>query len=240
MGARLLPLTDLPHLRIYRLGTAAALIAAPLFFLADNLLHPKEFEHGNEVEQLSAIADAYTRWQAAHALGFAAILLFAAAALGLAFLVRRRQPTLGLVGGALAVAGLLGLAAVLTIDGYSWAIVGEASRRPEVGEEAAAAVLEDLQSSGWSYLYYLTPLGFIIGVVVLAIGALRQGAVPAWAGWLLALAALMVGTETTIVSNAYFIAGAAVFLVAATGCALAILGMSDEEFAGGTTAGRSG
>ena len=130
-------------------------------------------------------------------------------------------------------AGLLGLAAVITIDGYSWAIVAEASRRPEVGADAGAAVLAELQGSGWSYLYYLTPLGFIAGVVLLAIGAQRQGAVPAWAGWLLALAAVMVGTETTIVSNAYFIAGAAVFLVAAAGCALAILRMSDDEFAQG-------
>ena len=238
MGAQLLPLTP-PHLRLYRLGTGAALIAAPLFFLADNLLHPEEFERGHEAEQLAAIADAYTRWQAAHALGFVAILLFAAATLGLAFLVRRRQPRLGLVAGGLAVAGLLGLAAVLTIDGYSWAIVAEASQRPEVGTEAGAAVLEDLQNSGWSYLYYLTPLAFIVGVILLAIGALRQGAVPAWAGWLLALAALMVGTETTIVSNAYFIAGALVFLVAATGCALAILRMSDDEFAQGTAYSRT-
>jgi hypothetical protein len=228
MGARLLPLTP-PHLRLYRLGTGVALIAAPLFFLADNLLHPEEFERGHEAEQVAAIADAYTRWQAAHALGFVAILLFAAATLGLAFLVRRRQPRLGLVAGALSVAGLLGLAAVLTIDGYSWAIVAEASQRPEVGPEAGAAVLEDLQDSAWSYLYYLTPLGFIVGVILLAIGALRQGAVPAWAGWLLALAALMVGTETTIVSNAYFIAGAALMLVAGIAVARSLLRVEESE-----------
>ena len=239
MGAGLLPLSALPHLRVYRLGTATALIAAPLFFLADNLLHPKEFARGHEAEQLAAIADAYTRWQAAHALGFAAIVLFAAATLGLAFLVRRRQPRLGLIGGALSAAGLLGLAAVITIDGYSWAIVAEASRRPEVGAEAGAAVLEDLQGSGWSYVYYLTPLGFIVGVILLALGAQRQGAVPAWAGWLLAVAALMVGTETTIVSNAYFIAGATVFLVAAAGCAWGILRMSDAEFAQGGSYSRT-
>lgn len=172
-------------------------------------------------------------------LGFLAILLFAAAILGLAFMVRRRQPRLGLAGGALAMAGLLGLAAVLTIDGYSWAIVAEASRRPGVGAEAGAAVLKELQGSTWSYVYYLTPVGFIAGMILLAIGAQRQGAVPAWAGWLLVLATLMVGTETTIVSNAYFIAGAAVFLVAGGGCAVAILRMSDADFAQGTAYSRT-
>jgi hypothetical protein len=44
----------------------------------------------------------------------------------------------------------------------------------------------------------------------------------------------MVGTETAIVSNAYFIAGAAVFLVGAIWVASAILSMSDEQFAQGS------
>ena len=35
-------MTKLPHLRLYRLGTAWALILAPLLFLIDNLLHPEE------------------------------------------------------------------------------------------------------------------------------------------------------------------------------------------------------
>src|SRR5215216_7209650 len=110
-------MANLPHIRLYRVGTAAALIVAPLLFLIDNLLHPKELARGNELEQVGLIADAYTRWQAAHVIGFLAILAFAPAILGLAFLVRRRQPTLGLVAGALALVGVMGLAAVITIDG---------------------------------------------------------------------------------------------------------------------------
>jgi hypothetical protein len=226
-------MTNLPQLRLYRVGTAAALIVAPLLFLADNLLHPEELSRGNELEQVSLIADAYTRWQAAHVLGFLAILAFAPAVLGLAFLVRRRQPRLGLLAGALALAGVLGLAAVVTIDGFAWGIAGELSAKPEVGPAAAATMLKDMQESEWSYPYYLTPLGFVLGVVMLAIGAARQGAVPLWAGGLLALAALMVGTETAIVSNAYFIAGAAVFLAGGIAVGSAILRMSDEQFAQG-------
>jgi hypothetical protein len=49
----------------------------------------------------------------------------------------------------------------------------------------------------------------------------------------LGLAVLMVGTETAIVSNAYFIAGAAVFLVGGVLVAGALLRMSDEQFAQG-------
>jgi hypothetical protein len=226
-------MTNLPHLRLYRVGTAAALIVAPLLFLVDNLLHPEELTRGNEVEQVGLIADAYTRWQAAHAIGFLAILAFAPAALGLAFLVRRRQPTLGLVAGGLALAGVLGLAAVITIDGFAWGIAGELSANSPLGPDGAAEVLKDLQGSEWSYIYYLTPLGFIVGMLMLAIGAARQGAVPTPAAAVLALAVLMTGTETAIVSNAYFIAGAAVFLVGGVAVALAILRKSDEQFAQG-------
>jgi hypothetical protein len=226
-------MTNLPNLRLYRLGTAAALVLAPLLFLVDNLLHPEELSRGNELEQVDLIAHAYTRWQAAHVIGFLAILAFLPAVLGLAFLVRRRQPTLGLLAGALGLVGLLGFAAVITIDGFAWGIAGELSNTSFLGPKGGAEVLHDFQESEWAYPYYLTPLGFIVGMVMLALGAARQGAVPTAAGAVLAVAVLMVGTETVIVSNAYFIAGAAVFLVGGAAVALAIMRMSDEQFAQG-------
>ena len=226
-------MTTLPHLRLYRLGTAAALVVAPLLFLLDNLLHPEELTRGNELEQVHLIADAYTRWQAAHLIGFLAIIVFAPAVLGLAFMVRRRQPTLGLLAGALGLAGLMGLAAVITIDGFAWGIAGELSSTSFLGPSGGAEVLHDLQESKWAYAYYLTPLGFIVGMLMLAVGVARQGAVPAPAAAVLGLAVLMVGTETAIVSNAYFIAGAAVFLVGGVLVAAAVLRMSDEQFAQG-------
>ena len=226
-------MTTLPHIRLYRLATATALIAAPLLLLVDNLIHPKELGRDNELDQVLLIADHYTRWQLAHVVGFLAILAFAPAVLGLAFMVRRRRPGYGLVAGALALAGLIGLAAVVTIDGFAWGIAGELATTSPLGPENAGEVLHDLQVSEWSLPYYLTPLGFIVGVVMLAIGIARQGAVPAWAGGLLAVAVLMVGTETVIVSNAYFIAGAAVFLAAGIAVALPLLRMSDEQFAEG-------
>ena len=226
-------MTNLPNLRLYRLGTAAALVVAPLLFLVDNLLHPEELSRGNELEQVQLIADAYTRWQAAHVIGFLAIIAFVPAVLGLAFLVRRRRPGYGLLAGALALAGLLGLAAVIAIDGFAWGIAGELSANSPLGPYGAVEVLKDLQGSEWSLVYYLTPVGFILGMLMLAVGAARQGAVPIWAGALLALAILMVGTETVIASNAYFIAGAAVFLAGGVAVALPLLRMSDEQFAEG-------
>jgi hypothetical protein len=226
-------MTALPHLSLYRRATAAALVLASGLFLVDNLIHPTEYERDNEARQLAEIAAHHDRWQLAHALGFLSVVVFAAAILGLAFLVRRRQPRLGLWGGALALTGLLGVAAVMTIDGYTWGILGHVYGRADVSPETVEIALHEVQQSEWSLLYYLAPLGWIIGLAMLAIGAARQGAVPAWAGSLLALGGLMVGIETAVISNAYFIAAASVLAAGSIAVAVAIARLSDESFARG-------
>src|SRR6185503_2207257 len=73
------PLTDLPHIGLYRRATAAALVSASVLFLVDNIIHPTEYERGNEARQLAQIGAHADRWQLAHALGFLSILVFTAA-----------------------------------------------------------------------------------------------------------------------------------------------------------------
>jgi hypothetical protein len=221
-----------PHVRLYRLATAAALVVAPAIFLADNLLHPEEFTRDHEAEQLAAIAEAYTRWQLAHFLGFLSAIVFAAAVLGLAFLVRGRRPGIGLVGGALALAGLLGLAGALALDGFTWGILGEVSARPEADAATVELALHDVQQSEWALPFYALALAWIAGLVVLAASAALEGAVPWWAAGLFCLGAVMVGAEAQIQDNAYFIASAAVLLAGGVALALPLARMSDAEFAG--------
>lgn len=224
-----------PHVSLYRRAGAAAWVIGPALFLVDNLLHPKEYATGHERQQLAEIAEHYTRWQLSHVLGLASILLFVPAALALAFLVRRRAPAAGLLGGALCVVGAIGFASVIGLDGFAWGIVGEVSARGDA--RTAELVLHDLQHSEWGYAYYLPGLGFLLGLVVLGLAATRHGALPAPAGALLAVAGVLVGLETAIHSNAYFIAGAAVLLVAGVAVAVALWRMSDEELASGGQAG---
>jgi hypothetical protein len=224
-----------PHVGLYRRATAAALVLAPALFLIDNLLHPKEFARGgyHEVEQLREIADNYTRWQVAHMLGFFAIVVFAAGLLGLAFLVRRRRPSAGLVGGALGIVGLMGLAAAIALDGFTWGVLGHVSTRAGAG---AAQALDEVQNSAWSWQYYGPGLMFAVALVLLGVTAARTGAVPAWAGWLLALGGVVAGTEGIVVSNAYFIVGAAILLAGSGAVGLHIARMSDEDFGGDSSA----
>ncbi len=228
-------MTDLPHLSLYRRATIFALVVASLLFVADNLIHPKEYSPDHEAEQLRVIADNYTRWQIAHVLGLGTIFVFTVAVLGLAFLVRRRAPTLGLWGGALGVLGLLGFATIIGLDGYSWAIVGEVSSRGDA--RTAQLVLHDLQQSEWSLPYYLPALGFLPGPVLLAVGLVRTGAVAPWVGVLFGAGVVLVGLEGAIHSNAFFITGAVVLALGSLAVAAAIAGMSDDEFATGGPAG---
>jgi hypothetical protein len=228
---------DLPHIGLYRRATVVALVAAPILFVADNLIHPKEYAPDHEAEQLRVIADHYTRWQVAHVLAIGTLFLYTAAVLGLAFLIRRRAPTLGLVGGALGVAGMLGLAMIIGLDGYSWAIVGEVSGRGG-DPHTTQLVLHDLQQSDWSLAYYLPGAGFLFGLVLLAIGLVRTGAVAPWVGALYGVGGVLTGLEGSIHSNAFFITGAVVLALGSLAVAAAVAGLSDDEFAGGGPAGR--
>jgi hypothetical protein len=128
--------------------------------------------------------------------------------------VRRHSPRAGAVGGTLALVGILSFAAVIALDGFTWGVLGDVSARDPAYAAGAREALHEVQQSGWSYQFYVPALGFAIGMPVLAIAAARSGLVPAAAGYLLALAAVLVGTEGLIVSNAYYVVGSSVMLAA--------------------------
>ncbi|HEX8084017.1 MAG TPA: DUF4386 family protein [Solirubrobacteraceae bacterium] len=203
---------------------AAALVLAPALFLLSNLVHPKEYGADHEREQLAKIADAYDRWQAAHVVTLLAILVFVAAVVGLAaIVVRSGNARAGVAGGALGLIGLVGLGGALTLDGFAWGVTGEVwARSDAAGKQAAELVLHDLQGSEWGLPYYLTGVFWILGMIVLAAAAVRARVVPAWAGALLGLGVLMVGLETSIPSNVYFVIASAVLLAGGIAVAAAL------------------
>jgi len=148
-------MADLPNLGLYRRLTALALVVGPALFLLDNILHPKEFGRGSEAKQLLEIGVHYQRWQFAHALGLLSAVIMTGALLGLAFHVRRSQPTLGLIGGALAVAGAIGLGAGFAIDGFTWGTLGAISTEgSHVEPNTVQYALHTVQYSHWLIPYY--------------------------------------------------------------------------------------
>jgi len=223
-------MAGLPHLGLYRRVTALALVVGPTLFLLDNILHPKEFGRDHEVEQLARIGSSYTRWQVAHGIGLLSACVLTGALLGLAFHVRRTQPGLGLIGGALCVVGAIGLGAGFAIDGFTWGVLGAISTDRRAAPGSAEFALHTVQHSRWLIPYYGLIGLWVAGVVVLSIGARRT--IPLWAAGLLGLGGLLVGIEGAIAENWYFIASSIVLLAGGAAVALAISRMSDRAFAG--------
>jgi hypothetical protein len=223
-------MADLPNLGLYRRMTALALVLGPALFLLDNILHPKEFKRGHEAEQLGEIGTHYQRWQLAHGIGLLSACILTGALLGLAFHVRRSRPTLGLIGGALAVVGAIGLGAGFAIDGYTWGTLGAISTESRVAPDTIQYALHTVQYSHWLIPYYGLIGLWIAGVVVLAIGVRRTA--PLWAAALLGLGGLLVGIEGAVTENWYFIASSVVLLIGGAAVARVIWGMDDRAFAG--------
>jgi hypothetical protein len=215
--------------RLYRLGCGVALIAGPALFFVDNLIHPRELERGNEAEQLAEIAGNADRWQIAHLIGFVGAVVLIAAALGLAYLVRRRMPRLGLIAGAATVVGLMAVAFAFALDGFTWGVLGEVASRPGTDAPTMQAALHEVQQSSWTFPYYALIALFGGGMVALAYGAARSGLIGARPAALLALGTTLVGIEGAVASNAYFIASSAVFLAGGIDTGIAVLRLPDED-----------
>jgi hypothetical protein len=144
--------------------------------------------------------------------------------------VRRSRPTLGLIGGALAVVGAIGLGAGFAIDGYTWGTLGAISTESRVAPDTLQYALHTVQYSHWLIPYYGLIGLWIAGVVVLAIGVRRTA--PLWAAALLGLGGLLVGIEGAVTENWYFIASSVVLLIGGAAVARVIWGMDDRAFAG--------
>jgi hypothetical protein len=219
--------------RLYRIGCGAALIAGPALFFVDNLIHPEELTRGNEAEQLAAIAADADRWQIAHLIGFVSLVIFAAALLGLAYLVRGHRARLGLVAGAAGVVGLMGLSFAFALDGFTWGVLGEVSGRPGVDPETAELALHEVQQSPWSTPYYALTVLWGGAMVALAWGAARAGALRTAPAALLIAGTLAVGIEGVVQDNAYFIASSALLLIGGAWAGGELLRLEDGEFSAG-------
>jgi hypothetical protein len=219
--------------RLYRIGCGAALVAGPVLFFLDNLIHPEEFTRGHEAEQLAEVATDPARWQIAHMIGFVSLIVFAAALLGLAYAVRGHSPRLGLTAGAAGVAGLMGLAFAFALDGYTWGVLGDVYGDPAADPATVELALHDVQESGWAVPYYALTALWGVALVVLCWGAARAGILGRGAAAVLAAGTIAVGLEGVVQDNAYFIVSSALLLIGGAWAGLTILGSTEARFAPG-------
>ena len=210
-------------------ATGYALVAGPAIFFVDNLLHPEEFGRSNEAAQLAAIAESPERWQAAHLIGFASLIVFVVAILGLSAIVARTDRRTAVIAGGAALVGILGFAWAFAIDGFAWGVLGEVSARSDIDAATMEAAFGELQQSGWAFPYYLLGIGWILGIPYLAQGALRAGALELRPAVLLGLGAVAVGLEGVFADNTYFILSSALLLIGGADAAMSLFRHSRAE-----------
>jgi hypothetical protein len=123
------------------------------------------------------------------------------------------------------------LGGVLALDGFTWGVLGEVSGRLGSDPHTVQLALHDVQQSEWNLPFYVGGLAWLIGLVVLAAGLVRERVVPAVAGWIFAAGAVLVGLEAAIENNVYFVVAAAVLAVGGLGVGIAIARLDDQELA---------
>lgn len=170
---------------------AASLIVGPTLMSVGDLFHPKE--SWDMAAQIAIVADAPTRWYAAHLLLFVGILLFIPGILSLTSIARSRRPRAGYAARVLMIASVGALSAVFVFEMVLGRFISEGA-----DQRSAIALLATFQAL--TIFGALIPglLAFFIGTG-LAVWALATRAGPfRLPAFLFALGALFILGEIVL------------------------------------------
>lgn len=204
-----------------RMGAALALVAAPLLFIAADVISPAWSD--DTAEFIAEVAESPSAQSASGVLFTLGMAVMVAGAIGIAHVIRGRGVVLANIGLALAILGL-GVFPAITFTGVidSFAVdtlaAGDYEALMDAGEE----------SVGFIVILAIALLGGIISLLLLAIAAGRSGLVPWWVAAVLVLAvlSLIAGGD----SQGLALASDALQLVGFGYIASRLFSMSDEEW----------
>ncbi len=180
------------------------LILAPLVLALALLVHPGQGEAGF----VQTMADSPGRVEAASLLVILSSVLFVPALVGILRLMGGRGTVLGLVGVGLALIGVIGHA---VWAGFDIVLVWMANSEIDRAQLSAAVDGGPPSGIGFTLILLMFMAGFFLGLIFLAVGLWRSGAVPRWAAALIAVGPLF---EFLPVDNeAVFMTGVALFVV---------------------------
>ena len=152
----------------------SCLIAAPVLLLVGGLLHPTETtDPARQYEIISSNAD---RWELAHWIITASMLLMVGAVLGFALQLHEPRPVEGIFGGAVALVGVLALFAVAAAETV---VIPELGRSSEAGAAALYERIFEFGSTRWTVLLVAVLL-LPIGLVAMGYGLYRAQVAPTW------------------------------------------------------------
>jgi hypothetical protein len=210
--------------RFFKNVVTFCLFAAPLLLLASALIAPAL--DGDEVEQLAVVARDPDRYYLFTLLSFVSSVLLVPVVLGLMYMLRQRAPTLGNLGGSLALIGILVSVGDAISQLFIWQMVA-----PGADQGQMSALLMRFDSApGASLIFKIGGPSFVIGMVLLGIGLYRARVVPAWAAAGLPVGAFLNIAGFVVGSNALVDISCAVLLVSLGWIGRLVVGSSDQEW----------
>ena len=193
--------------RLRKAICGSCLVAAPALLLVGGLLHPTETtDPARQYEIISSTAD---RWELAHWMITASMLLMVGAVLGLAHQLHEQRPAEGILGGAVALVGVLALFAVAAAETV---VVPELGRSSEAGAAALYERIFEFGSTRWTILLVAVIL-LPVGLVAMSYGLYRAQVAATWAAGALGLGALLFAVSLPTGSAVLFAVGLAALFV---------------------------
>jgi hypothetical protein len=213
--------SDSHHFR--RMVAGVCMVMGPLLALAAFAVTPSI--HTGAGAQLASYAAHQDRLLISTLLWLASVALLLAGTLGLMHMMRERSVAYGHAGGALALLGLVALAAQLGGLMLAWQMVRDGVQASDVtawhGVTHAAAPVIALSVVSW--------LG-TVGFVVLAAGLYRARAVDWWMAATVAVGAVCISLAVPLASTAVGIAGAAILCAGLGSIGLMVVRETDAEW----------
>lgn len=201
----------------------ACLILAPALLVVVELIHPDGDEDAAGL--LANIAESRTGQYWAHALALVVIALLIPAVLGLVHVTRTGRTVLAHAGGALALVGLVALAALVGIEFVLWQAAKSADRA------AMTALVDRVMESGGIAPLYLAVLALPIGMLVLGTAVYLTQVAPRWAAVLIGIApVIQFANELAVGPRWINVAGAVALLLGAGTVGSRLLTESDDEW----------
>jgi hypothetical protein len=200
----------------------SCLIAAPALLLVGALLHPNETKYpAHQYEIISSSAD---RWDV-NWITTASMLLMVGAVIGLAHLSHEQRPAEAMLGGAVALGGVL----ALFIVAAETVIVPELgpSRRADTAGQPARIL--ELGSTRWT-VASVAVLLLSVGLVAMGYGLYRAHVAPTWTACALGLGALLFAASLPTGSAVVSAIGLAAIVVGMARIGWEVLGETDEQW----------
>ena len=193
--------------RLRKAICGSCLLAAPAMLLVGGLLHPEETT--DPARQYEIVANNVDRWELSHWFITVSMLLMVGAVLGLSHQLHEQRPAEGVLGGAIALVGVLALFAVAAAEAV---VVPELGRSSEVGAAALYERIFEFGSTRWTILLVAVLLQ-PIGLVAMSYGLYRAQVAATWAAGALGLGALLFAVSLPTGSAVLFAVGLAALFV---------------------------